>query len=80
MLFVPSVGKPGEITAVVSPKSTNAKFQDLPHPTRNPPYHLDYSKAFPMISDGNRDGDGIVFHMVAYYIQTDTTPTNTRIF
>jgi len=64
LLFVPRVGKPGEITAVVSPKSTNAKFQDLPPPTGNPPYHLDYSKAFPMIADGNRDGDGIVFHMV----------------
>lgn len=63
MLFVPRIGKPGEIEAVVSPTtSTNAKFQDLPPPTGKSPYHLDYSKAFPMMR-GN-DGDGIVFHMV----------------
>jgi acid phosphatase type 7 len=65
LLFVPRIGKQGDITTVVTPvSSTNAKFQELPPPTGKSPYHLELSKAFPIMggNDGNRDG--IVFHVV----------------
>jgi NAD(P)-dependent dehydrogenase (short-subunit alcohol dehydrogenase family) len=42
LLFVPRIGKQGDITKVVTPvSSTNAKFQELPAPTGKSPYHLE---------------------------------------